>query len=137
MSERKPIQQSFNSWVDELVAKAQREGAFDNLPGAGKPLKDLDKPYEEDWWLREFLEREQLSVTPEPIDLRRRIAALREEAAGCRDERDARSRLVAMNALVARLNAIPQPDAAAPVAPVDVEEEVRAWRRRRGAAKNG
>lgn len=130
MSERKPIQQSFNSWVDELVAKAQREGAFDNLPGAGRPLKDLDKPYEEDWWLREFLAREQLSVTPEPIDLRRRIALLRDEAGKCSDERDARSRLVAMNALIARLNLIPQPDAVAPVAPVNVEEELRALRRR-------
>ncbi|KAF0245987.1 MAG: DnaJ-like domain-containing [Planctomycetota bacterium] len=137
MSERKPFQQTWNSWIDEQVAKAQREGAFDNLPGTGKPLKNLDRPYEEDWWLREFLEREQLSVTPEPIDLRARITQLREEALKVTDEREARRRFVAMNALIARLNGIPQPDAMAPVAPVDVDEEIRAWRRRRGAQRNG
>lgn len=130
MSERKPIQQGWNSWIDEQVERAQRDGAFDNLPGAGKPLKDLDRPYDEDWWLREFLEREQLSVTPEPIELRTRIDALRAEAAKMTDEREVRRRFVAMNSLIARLNAIPSPDALAPVAPADVDEEVRAWRRR-------
>ncbi len=135
MSERKPIQQGWNSWIDEQVERAQRDGAFDNLPGAGKPLKDLDRPYDEDWWLREFLEREHLSVTPEPLELRQRIGALREEAGKCPDERDARRRLVAMNALIVRLNLLPQPDAVAPIAPVDVEEEMRDWRRRRGAER--
>ncbi|MEK7470285.1 MAG: DUF1992 domain-containing protein [Planctomycetota bacterium] len=135
MSERKPIQQGWNSWIDEQVAKAQREGAFDNLPGTGKPLKDLDRPYEEDWWLREFLEREQLSVTPEPIDLRARISQLRDEAATLTDEREVRRRFVAMNVLISRLNSIPQPDAMAPVAPADVEEELRTFRRRRAAAR--
>jgi hypothetical protein len=130
MSERKPIQQGWNSWIDEQVERAQRDGAFDNLPGAGKPLKDLDRPYDEDWWLREFLEREQLSVTPEPIELRSRIDALRAEAAKMTDEREVRRRFVAMNSLIARLNAIPSPDALGPVAPVDIDEEVRAWRRR-------
>jgi hypothetical protein len=135
MSERKPIQQGWNSWIDEQVEKARKEGAFDNLPGTGKPLKNLDAPYEEDWWLREFLEREQLSVTPEPIELRARIDTLRAEAAMLTDEREARRRFVAMNALIARMNSIPQPDALPPVAPVDVDAEVRAWRRRRGAAR--
>lgn len=130
MSERKPIQQCWNSWIDEQVERAQRDGAFDNLPGAGKPLKDLDRPYNEDWWLREFLEREQLSVTPEPIELRTRIDALRAEAAKMTDEREVRRRFVAMNSLIARLNAIPSPDALVPVAPADIDEEVRAWRRR-------
>lgn len=135
MSERKPIQQNWNSWIDEQVSKAQKEGAFENLPGAGKPLKNLDSPYDEDWWLREFLEREQISVTPEPLELRARVEQLREEAAKLLDEREARRRFIAMNAVIARLNAIPQPDAVAPVAPVDVDEEIRGWRRRRGAAR--
>lgn len=137
MSERKPIQQGWNSWIDEQVERARRDGAFDNLPGAGKPLKDLDRPYEEDWWLREFLEREQLSVTPEPIELRSRIDALRAEAGKMTDEREVRRRFVAMNSLIARLNAITSPDALTPVAPADIDEEIRAWRRKRGAGRQG
>lgn len=30
--------------IDRAVAKARREGQFDNLPGAGKPITDLHAP---------------------------------------------------------------------------------------------
>ena len=37
MTERKPREISFASWIDERIAEAADRGAFDNLPGAGKP----------------------------------------------------------------------------------------------------
>ena len=40
MSHDHPLQ----SHIDALMAAAEREGVFDNLPGAGKPLKHLDTP---------------------------------------------------------------------------------------------
>lgn len=129
MSDRKPHGQGWTNWVDELVAKAEREGAFENLPGAGKPIRDLDKPYDEDWWLRSLLEREQLGITPEPLELRKKIELLREELPKLRDERSARGALLAINALVGRVNALPPAPGIAPVAPVDVEAELKAWRR--------
>ena len=46
--------------VDYLVKKAHSEGAFDNLPGAGKPIPDLEEPYDELWWAKKLLEREGL-----------------------------------------------------------------------------
>ena len=30
--------------IDQIVQNAERQGAFDNLPGAGKPLPHLDDP---------------------------------------------------------------------------------------------
>ena len=33
-----------SSLIDQIVADAERRGDFDDLPGAGKPLPDLDDP---------------------------------------------------------------------------------------------
>jgi hypothetical protein len=38
MTERKPPDLSFTSWIDRRINEAAERGAFDNLPGAGKPL---------------------------------------------------------------------------------------------------
>src|SRR5580698_722270 len=38
MTERKPAGMSFRSWIDEQIDRATAQGAFDDLPGAGKPL---------------------------------------------------------------------------------------------------
>ena len=34
MTERKPRQQSFTSWIDQQIADAENRGVFENLPGA-------------------------------------------------------------------------------------------------------
>ncbi|HUA42024.1 MAG TPA: DUF1992 domain-containing protein, partial [Streptosporangiaceae bacterium] len=38
MTERKPHDVTFRSWIDQQISEAEERGAFDNLPGAGKPL---------------------------------------------------------------------------------------------------
>ena len=40
MTQRKPLEHSFESWIEGQIRVAQEQGAFDNLPGAGKPLPD-------------------------------------------------------------------------------------------------
>ena len=51
-------------------------GEFDNLPGAGKPLGDLGSPYDRDWWLKKLIEREQITVLPAALQLRKDDAEL-------------------------------------------------------------
>jgi hypothetical protein len=34
------------------------EGDFDNLPGLGKPIPDIDEPYDPMWWVRPWVRRE-------------------------------------------------------------------------------
>ena len=36
-------------------------GEFEYLEGAGRPLRDIDGHYDPDWWLRQKLQREQLT----------------------------------------------------------------------------
>lgn len=59
------IMQGFSRKAIELVAEnkiaeAAEQGKFDNLPGAGKPLPELDRPFDPDWWARKLVQRENL-----------------------------------------------------------------------------
>jgi hypothetical protein len=63
-------------YVDLEVQRAMERGEFDNLPGAGKPLKLPDR-HDPDWWLKQLIERENISgVAPPAIMLRTEDAEL-------------------------------------------------------------
>ena len=47
-------------WVDLQVQRAMERGEFDDLPGAGKPL-DLPDKHDPDWWVKQLIEREQIT----------------------------------------------------------------------------
>jgi hypothetical protein len=51
--------------ADNLIREAMERGAFDNLPGAGKPIPDIDQPYDPMWWLKKKLADEQTKLTRE------------------------------------------------------------------------
>jgi hypothetical protein len=44
MTERKPAGKSFTSWIDQQIQEAQDRGAFDDLPGTGKPSPPTARP---------------------------------------------------------------------------------------------
>lgn len=46
--------------AENRIREAIEQGGFDNLPGAGKPLPDIDEPYDEMWWVRKWVRRERL-----------------------------------------------------------------------------
>jgi DnaJ-like protein len=60
MTERKPPDMSFVSWVDQQISEAAQRGAFDNLPGAGHPLPR--RALTGDAWLHDYLRREGVSA---------------------------------------------------------------------------
>lgn len=117
-------------WVDLQVQKAIERGAFDNLPGAGKPLPPLgDDP---DWWLKKLVERERIAgVLPEALQLRKDDAALDAELDRQSSERVVRELLEVFNRRVveARRQLQGGPPVVTPTR--DVEAEVAAWRARR------
>jgi hypothetical protein len=53
--------QVFESWIDRQIREATERGEFDNLPGAGKPLK-LRYPNDPDWWIKQKIEDEDLHI---------------------------------------------------------------------------
>ncbi len=62
MARPEPGEPPYESWVDRRIREAQERGEFDDLPGSGKPLADLDAPYDELWWVKKLVRREQLSL---------------------------------------------------------------------------
>ena len=74
MTERKPPDLSFTSWIDRQINEAAERGAFDNLPGAGKPLPKRTQADAAQAWLRDYLRREGVSadeLLPTPLRLRK------------------------------------------------------------------
>ncbi|WP_353950914.1 DUF1992 domain-containing protein [Knoellia sp. S7-12] len=76
------------SWVEKQIREAQERGEFDNLPGAGKPLKGLDDP-DPDWWVKKMMAREGLDMgdaLPPVLLLRREHASFPESLLDVRTE---------------------------------------------------
>jgi hypothetical protein len=130
MTRRKPPDVSIETWVERQIREAADRGEFDNLPGAGKPLPDLDEPYDDLWWVKRKLRREQLSYLPPTLALRKRaedaLAAAHEATA----ETEVRRIIADVNAEI--LEAIRKPPSGPPLnlMPFDVERVVGEWRER-------
>jgi hypothetical protein len=117
-------------WVELQVQKAIERGAFDDLPGSGKPLPPLDN--DPDWWLKKLVERERITgVLPEALQLRKDDAELERELDRHGSEAVVRELLETFNRRV--VNARRQLQGGPPViTPTrDVDAEIAAWRERR------
>ena len=130
MTERKPLGTSFETWIDKQIREATERGDFDNLPGAGKPLPGANQPYDDDWWLKDWLRREGApsdALLPTPLLLRKKIAELRETVRPLRTEEKVLAVVADLNDQVRawwRSSIGPQIH----VGLVDVEETVEQWR---------
>lgn len=137
MTERKPPGITFESWIDKQIREAQERGEFDNLPGAGKPLPDLGKPYDEMRWVKQKLAREGLSseeLLPTPLKLRKEIHRLPETVRDLTSERAVRQVVDELNQRVMQwLRAPSGPQI--PVGPANADEIVEQWRADRKAAQ--
>ncbi|MFJ3142127.1 DUF1992 domain-containing protein [Streptomyces halstedii] len=132
MTERKPAGVSFESWVDKQIREAEQRGDFSRLPGFGKPLPGLERPYDENWWIRAKLEREGVSVLPPSLALRKEAEDARDEALGARSEAEARRVLTEMNERIREALRRPPEGPPLTIGPLDVEAVVEEWRAARG-----
>ena len=129
---RRPEDQTL--WVDQQIRAAMARGEFDDLPLAGKPLPHIDTAADPDWWLRRFIERENITgVLPEALQLRKDDAALRDQLDTLRSERAVRGAVEEFNRRIvaARRQLQGGPPVVTPLRDIDVE--VAAWHERRAA----
>jgi Domain of unknown function (DUF1992) len=117
---RKPLGEPFETFVDRLINEAREAGELDNLPGQGLPLRGLDDPPDEMWWLKEKMRREALSFVPDALAVRRELEALL-AALPAMPEGKARELLVALDARIRKMNATVTSGPPTTVAPLDVE----------------
>ncbi|KGN30398.1 hypothetical protein N802_07070 [Knoellia sinensis KCTC 19936] len=120
------------SWIEKQIREAQERGEFDNLSGAGKPLRGLDDP-DPDWWVKKMMAREGLDASdalPPVMLLRRERATFPESLVDVRSEEGVREILRDYNARVIEDRRRPALGKNSPVwaATVDVDEMVEQWR---------
>ncbi len=129
MTERKPPELSFRTWIDQQISEAAERGAFDNLPGAGKPLPDrgpdADQAWLMDWIRREGVNTEEL--LPTPLRLRKQSSRLAETVHELPSENAVRKVVGELNDRIMEWRRLPLgPPIFVPV--VDEEAMVTRWR---------
>jgi hypothetical protein len=107
MTERKPAGMSFETWVDSQIARARENGAFDDLPGAGRPLPRLDRERTSFDWALDWARREAgddaelvVGMLPPGMALRRERDLLPAAVTQLRSETEARQLAEDYNARV-------------------------------------
>lgn len=123
----------YETAVERQIREAQERGAFDDLPGRGKPLPGLDGPFDENWWIRGFLRREGLpadALLPTSVQLRKEIDRLPDTVRPLRDERLVRDAVDELNLRIVEHIRFPS-GPRVPIRTLDPEEVVARWRAER------
>jgi hypothetical protein len=136
MTERKPLGMSFEAWIDRQITAAQERGAFAELPGAGKPLPDLDREQTSYDWALKWARRENGDVAgmlPPGLALRRERDLLPDAVPSLPSEAAVRALAEDYNDRVRAFWRRPQEGP--PVVPglADADALVRLWRATRPA----
>jgi hypothetical protein len=125
----------YESSIDRQLREATERGEFDNLKGAGKPLPDHGQDYAEDWWVKDWLQREGATagVIPPTLALRRDVEDLPAKVDRLRTEREVRDAVAELNERIhqARVGLMDGPPVV--LAARDADEIVAGWRERRAA----
>ncbi len=86
--------------IGQVIAKAEKEGAFDNLPGAGKPIPDLHAPGDA---VLDRLMRES-GAKPQAVTLQAKIAESRARLAKLTGEESRKQEMRVLADLEMRLS---------------------------------
>jgi hypothetical protein len=133
MTQRKPPGTSWETWIDAQIRVAMEKGAFDNLPGAGKPLPNLGQEYDPLWWIKQLAQREQISMLPPSLELLRKVEKELATIEKLHDEATVRRQVAALNVEIAKVNATVVEGPPTRLGTLDVDQVVARWRRARSA----
>jgi hypothetical protein len=136
MTNRKPPTMSFPDWVEHQVRTAEAEGAFDNLPGKGKPIPGVGRPQDEMAWIANYLRRENIEVAallPPALALAKEVEDLPARLAKERSEARVRDIVVDLNERIDKAHQQPQLVPPMRVRMVDVDGVVAQWSAYRAA----
>jgi hypothetical protein len=129
------LESALRRLADRRIEEAMREGKFDNLAGAGKPLDLEPMPADENarvtWWMLRILKG--ADFTPDEIRMRRQIESLKGELASATTPARVAALVKLVNGLVHQLNTLGTNAIHIAVAPVSLEVELERLRERNPA----
>jgi len=127
---------AYESRIDRAIREAQERGEFDDLPGAGKPLPGWGERYDENWWIKDFVRRENITgALPASLALRRECEDIQERLAKETMESTVREYVADLNERIRRAQRGHLDGPAVVLSPFDVDDVVRVWRERRGGRR--
>jgi Domain of unknown function (DUF1992) len=122
----------YETHVDRVIREAQERGEFDDLPGTGKPLPDRGELYDEDWWIKQLIIREQLAgLAPTTLKIRKEAEELMTTLAGKTSEAEVRAIVTDLNRRMDRAQRGLVDGPPVVLNRFDVDEVVRQWREQR------
>ncbi|HET6883857.1 MAG TPA: DUF1992 domain-containing protein [Pirellulales bacterium] len=134
MTQRKPPNLSWESFVERQIREAQETGEFDHLAGFGKPMPELDEPDDDLWWVKNLLKRERLSILPPSLEILRTVERGLEAIMKLRDESQVRRAVIRLNDEIRQANFAITWGPASTVSLLEVDAIVARWREaRRGS----
>ncbi len=136
MTERKPPNMTWPGWVEHQVRTAEAAGAFDDLPGKGKPIPGLDRPQDDLAWIANYLRRENVDVAallPPALALAKEVEVLPERLVTEHSEHRVRAIVDDLNDRIVTAHRLPQSGPPMRVGRVDLEAVVGRWRSDRAA----
>jgi hypothetical protein len=123
---RKPF--DYQAVSEEQIQEGYSSGQFENLPGYGEPIANIDEPQDDDWWIKEKLKREKISFLPPSLEILRDVEKTLAHAMSLKREDAVRQEIEQLNLRIrdANLHSVWGPPSTQ--MPVDVEHIVRQWR---------
>ena len=131
MTTRKPPDTNWESWIDRQIREAAERGEFEDLPGKGKPIPDLDKPHDENWWIRQKLRSEDLSYLPPSLALKKEVEGALGAALSATSVITVREIIEQINAKITRANRLGIDGPSVGFVLYDTERVLRDWHERR------
>ena len=126
------IESALRRLADRRIEEAMRDGKFDNLSGAGKPLDLEPMPAEEGarmtWWMLRILKNSDF--TPDEVRYRKRLDHLKDALAAAANEQNVKTLVTAYNALVRQINTMGTNALNVAVAPLSLDRELERFRER-------
>ncbi len=116
------------SLADRQIRLAREAGEFDSLPGQGLPLRGIDDPSDDDWWIKEKLRREQVELElPPALEIRQAKSDLLTLLPTLTDEADVRLRLETLNNRIAYVNRVATSGPPSTTTVINIETTVARW----------
>jgi hypothetical protein len=129
---------TFPDWVEAQIRAAEDAGAFENLPGKGKPIPGLGRPRDDMAWIANKLRSENVDISdvlPPSLALAREVERLPQRVARLHSEKQVRDVVDDLNKRIRRAHLAPQVGPPMKVGAVDVEPVLADWRAAQAAMR--